>query len=77
MLGLLNSYSFYTTSDVETNPLDVGKIVNVTQDDNEINTVLYGPYVKIGRTVKESQIPMKIILENNPVIRLQGRSYGI
>jgi predicted AlkP superfamily phosphohydrolase/phosphomutase len=75
--GLLNSYSFYTMDDVETGPMDAGKIVKVARDGNEINTVLYGPRVREGGNVRESEVPMRIILGDRPVIELQGNSYEV
>jgi predicted AlkP superfamily phosphohydrolase/phosphomutase len=76
--GYLNSYSFYTSGDLEKGPEDVGKIVKVVREGNEIRTSVFGPRTRSGSGLVESEAPMEIeIHEDHAVIRVDGSEYRV
>jgi len=73
--GFSNSYSFYSTEDIQKNKGDIGKIVTVQKNDNLIETKLYGP-LKSDR--KEVSMPMAIELKgDHVVINVDGTQYTV
>lgn len=76
--GMLNSYSYYTTDDVETTGDETGKIVKVSDEGGEIDTSVYGPNVRSGGNVTETTLPMKIKLyDKYAVIDAGGKSQNV
>ncbi len=76
--GLLNSYSYYTTEDIEINGDEVGKIIRVSDKSGEIQTSVYGPNVRSGDGVSEATLPMKIKLyDKYTVIDVAGNSQRV
>lgn len=75
--GLLNSYSFYTEDDTKQGPMDAGRIVHVSPRGGRVDTVLYGPRIQKGSEVVDAEVPMTVILGDNPAIQIQGSSYPI
>ena len=73
--GFSNSYSFYSTEDIQKKKEDIGKIVTVQKIDNLIETKLYGP-LKSDR--KEVSKPMAIELKgDHVVINVDGTKYTV
>jgi predicted AlkP superfamily phosphohydrolase/phosphomutase len=66
--GSLNSYSFYTTTSHGKNPENVGRVVKVNKQDNLIKTKVFGPLIKNGEKLVESETPMNIRLYDERVI---------
>ncbi len=76
--GYLNSYSFYTSRPVEVKQGDVGNVVQVEANDGVISTVVYGPNVRSGSSVKEAEVPMEIkVSGKDAVINVQGKDYPV
>jgi len=76
--GFLNSYSFYTTGDYEKRPEDVGKVVRVSKEGDVIETGVFGPLVRKGNDLAESEVPMKIKLkDDHALIEVDGSEYMV
>jgi predicted AlkP superfamily phosphohydrolase/phosphomutase len=76
--GLLNSYSYYTTEDIEIKGNEVGKMVKVEEKKGEIETSVFGPNVRQGGEVVESTIPMKIkVYDKYALIDAGGKSQRV
>ena len=76
--GFLNSYSFYTSGDVEKNPDDTGKLIKVSKNNNEIMTSVYGPMVRKGDELADSETPLKIRLhDDRATIHVDGSEYEV
>ncbi len=74
--GFLNSYSFYTTKDIEGG--EVGRVVKVKEENGTIKTNLFGPMVRKGGEVVDSTSPMKIRLyEDHVLIEVSGSEYEV
>ncbi len=72
--GLLNSYSFYTTGDLESREGESGKIIRV-EGDGVIHTKVYGPLVRKG---EESSVPMEIGIHDDSVtVKIGGKDYEV
>lgn len=72
--GLLNSYTFYTTKELERNEGDVGKIIKLEKKDF-IQTNAYGPLIRSG---KESSVPMEIEIHGSSVtVTVDGNDHEI
>lgn len=79
--GFLNSYSFYTTGNHEKGPEDVGKVVKLDKPEGPgsvFETSMFGPLVRSGQGVGESEIPMKITSnDDHAVIEVDGNEYRV
>jgi len=71
--GFLSSYSFYTTAHIKDR-----KVVNVSVNDNLIETSLSGPKVRAAGGIADVKIPMRIAIKKDSVIvSLSGKEYEI
>lgn len=76
--GFLNSYSFYTTENLEKRQEDTGKIVRVSKHNNEIETSIFGPMVRSGNDLTESKVPMKIkLLDGSAIIQVADTEHKV
>ena len=66
--GFSNSYSFYTSDNLEKKPEDTGKIISVRKQEGEIETVVFGPFTKRGNDTVEVQAPMRITFNGDQAI---------
>lgn len=64
LYGTIGRFSFYTSRPLTPEDKDSrGKIVQVKPQDNIIETEIYGPKLSSGSLVKETVIPLKVILK--------------
>jgi len=64
LYGTIGRLSFYTSGPLTAEDKDSrGKIVHVEPQDNIIETEIYGPKLSSGSSIKETAIPLKVILK--------------